>query len=106
MSREEHRDAVIKVKKDIIDGKIFQTEVGYKKRFEIKGDTIKLYQDLRESNPSPQMFYVKFGDQKLIGANPELLFRLRQGEMETYPLAGTTKRGATPERIPLLQDDY
>jgi anthranilate synthase component 1 len=40
------------------------------------------------------MYYVKFGEQKLIGASPELLFRLRQGEMETFPLAGTTKRGA------------
>ena len=34
-----------------------------------------------------------FKDQKIIGASPELLFRLKNGEMETYPLAGTTKRG-------------
>ena len=39
------------------------------------------------------MYYVKFGAQKIIGASPELLFRLRNGEMETFPLAGTTKRG-------------
>ncbi len=97
MSKEQHRDAVLKVKQDIIDGKIFQTEVGFKKYFEIHGDTIGLYEKLREVNPSPQMYYLKFGDQKLIGASPELLFRLRQGEMETFPLAGTAKRGATPE---------
>ncbi|MEJ2041867.1 MAG: chorismate-binding protein [Reinekea sp.] len=97
MSKEQHRDAVLKVKQDIIDGKIFQTEVGFKKHFEIHGDTIGLYEKLREVNPSPQMYYLKFGDQKLIGASPELLFRLRQGEMETFPLAGTAKRGATPE---------
>lgn len=96
MTREEHRDAVMKVKQDIIDGKIFQTEVGFKKRFVLKGDTINIYEQLREVNPSPQMYYVKFGEQKLIGASPELLFRLRQGEMETFPLAGTTKRGSTP----------
>jgi anthranilate synthase component I len=97
MCKEQHRDAVLKVKQDIIDGKIFQTEVGFKKHFEIHGDTIGLYEKLREVNPSPQMYYLKFGDQKLIGASPELLFRLRQGEMETFPLAGTAKRGATPE---------
>lgn len=96
MSREEHRAAVLKVKQDIVEGKIFQTEVGFKKHFRLHGDTINLYEKLREVNPSPQMYYVKFGDQKLIGASPELLFRLRQGEMETFPLAGTTKRGATP----------
>lgn len=97
MTREEHAAAVMKVKQDIIDGKIFQTEVGFKKRFKLDGDTINIYEQLREVNPSPQMYYVKFGEQKLIGASPELLFRLRQGEMETFPLAGTAKRGVTEE---------
>ena len=97
MSKAEHREAVLKVKQDIIDGKIFQTEVGFKKYFKLEGDAVNIYEQLREVNPSPQMYYVKFGEQKLIGASPELLFRLRQGEMETFPLAGTTKRGATPE---------
>ncbi|SIS45494.1 anthranilate synthase component 1 [Neptunomonas antarctica] len=97
MTQAEHAAAVMKVKQDIIDGKIFQTEVGFKKRFKLEGDTINIYEKLREVNPSPQMYYVKFGEQKLIGASPELLFRLRQGEMETFPLAGTAKRGATEE---------
>ncbi len=94
MTQQDHADAVMKVKQDIVEGKIFQTEVGFKKRFRLEGDTINIYEQLREVNPSPQMYYVKFGEQKLIGASPELLFRLRQGEMETFPLAGTTKRGA------------
>lgn len=93
MSREEHAAAVMKVKNDIVDGKIFQCEVGFKERFKLEGDTVNIYEQLREVNPSPQMYYVKFGEQTLIGASPELLFRLRQGEMETFPLAGTTKRG-------------
>lgn len=94
MSREEHAQAVAKVKQDIIDGKIFQTEVGFKKWFDLDGDTIGIYEKMREVNPSPQMYYIKFDSQKIIGASPELLFRLRQGEMETFPLAGTAKRGA------------
>ncbi|MEC8482289.1 MAG: chorismate-binding protein, partial [Pseudomonadota bacterium] len=94
MSREEHAQAVAKVKQDIVDGKIFQTEVGFKKWFDLDGDTIGIYEQMREVNPSPQMYYIKFGEQKVIGASPELLFRLRQGEMETFPLAGTAKRGA------------
>ena len=97
MTRQQHTDAVMKVKQDIVDGKIFQCEVGFKKRFRLEGDTINIYEKMREMNPSPQMYYVKFGEQKLIGASPEMLFRLRQGEMETFPLAGTAKRGATPE---------
>ncbi|WP_172116421.1 anthranilate synthase component I family protein [Halomonas hibernica] len=97
MSQAEHAAAVAKVKQDIIDGKVFQCEVGFKKRFRIEGDTVALYDQLRTINPSPQMYYMKFGDQKLVGASPELLFRLRQGEMETFPLAGTTTRGQTPQ---------
>jgi anthranilate synthase component 1 len=93
MTREEHATAVMKVKQDIVDGKIFQCEVGFKKRFRLEGDSINIYEQLRAVNPSPQMYYVKFGEQKLIGASPELLFRLRQGEMETFPLAGTAGRG-------------
>ncbi|MGL1901910.1 MAG: anthranilate synthase component I family protein [Fibrobacterales bacterium] len=94
MSEEAHKNAVNKVKQDIVNGLIFQCEVGFKSRYELNGDTINIYEQLREVNPSPQMYYVKFGEEKVIGASPELLFRLRQGEMETFPLAGTAKRGA------------
>jgi len=73
MTRDEHREAVLKVKQDIIEGKIFQTEVGFKKYYKLEGDTINIYEQLRNINPSPQMYYVKFGEQKLIGASPELL---------------------------------
>ncbi|KZN14147.1 anthranilate synthase component I family protein [Marinomonas sp. TW1] len=94
MTKTDHADAVAKVKQDIVEGKIFQCEVGFKKWFELEGDTINLYEELREVNPSPQMYYIKFAEQKVIGASPELLFRVRQDEMETFPLAGTAKRGA------------
>jgi anthranilate synthase component 1 len=43
------------------------------------------------------MFFIKFGQTKLVGASPELLFRLRQGELETFPLAGTARRGKNSE---------
>ena len=54
---------------------------------------LKPFNPLRLLNPSPHMDFMKFDDQVIIGASPELLFRLRNGEMETFPLAGTTKRG-------------
>jgi len=95
MTKTDHADAVAKVKQDIVDGKIFQTEVGFKKWFSLDGDCINIYEQMRQINPSPQMYFIKFGEQKIIGASPEMLFRLRQGEMETFPLAGTAKRGET-----------
>jgi len=96
LTQAEHRDAVLRVKDDIIKGYIFQCEVGFKTVYTIQGDTLRIYDNLRTMNPSPHMYYVKFGHQKVIGASPELLFRLRQGEMETFPLAGTIRRGNSP----------
>jgi anthranilate synthase component 1 len=94
MNKNEHKLAVLKIKDDIKNGLIFQCEVGFKSHYVIKGDITEIYSKLRELNPSPHMYYMKFNDQKIIGASPELLFRLRNGEMETFPLAGTTKRGS------------
>ncbi len=95
MSREEHASAVMQVKEDIISGRIFQCEVGFKSKYRINGAKMPIYEKLRTVNPSPHMYFMKFDQQYIIGASPELLFRLRQGEMETYPLAGTAKRGAS-----------
>jgi len=93
MSQEEHAKAVMQVKEDIVSGRIFQCEVGFKSKYRIAGDKMPIYEKLRAVNPSPHMYFMKFSQQCIIGASPELLFRLRQGEMETYPLAGTAKRG-------------
>ncbi len=92
-TREEHADMVEKVKDHIKAGNTFQCEVGFKTEFKIDGDAIHIYDKLRTVNPSPFMYYVKFGDKKIIGASPELLFSLRNGEMATRPLAGTIGRG-------------
>lgn len=97
ISEAEHAQAVEKVKEDIHAGLVFQCEVGFKSHYQVSGDKTRIYAKLREVNPSPHMYYLKFGEQHIIGASPELLFRLRNDEMETYPLAGTSKRGNTPQ---------
>lgn len=94
LTKDAHAVMVEKVKEHIRAGNTFQCEVGYKSEYTIKGDTIALYEKLRKVNPSPFMYYLKFGAKKVIGASPELLFSLRDGEMTTRPLAGTTRRGA------------
>lgn len=88
-----HKKNVEYVLEEIKKGNTFQCEVGFKSEFEIEGDAILIYENLRKVNPSPFMYYLKFNSQKIVGASPELLFRLKNGDMETFPLAGTTKRG-------------
>ena len=97
MTKEDHRKAVLKIKEDIKNGLIFQCEVGFKSHYRIKGNLTEIYSKLRSLNPSPHMYFMKFDDQVIIGASPELLFRLKNGEMETFPLAGTTRRGSNKE---------
>jgi anthranilate synthase component I len=94
LTKEEHKNIVNLAKEKIVSGHIFQVEVGFKSEYTILGRKIPLYESLRLTNPSPFMYYVKFGEEVIIGASPELLFSLRNKEMETYPLAGTTKRGS------------
>ncbi len=92
-SKLDHRTDVETVKKKICQGRVFQCEVGFKSNYEVTGNSLRLYESLRSYNPSPHMYYFKFDDQKIVGASPELLFKLSQGEMESFPLAGTIRRG-------------
>jgi anthranilate synthase component I len=93
LNKNKHRKIVNKVKEQIIAGNTFQCEVGFKSEYLLEGDSLVVYDRLRKVNPSPFMYYIKFGKKKIIGASPELLFSLRDGEMTTRPLAGTIKRG-------------
>ncbi len=93
LTKKEHEKIVEKVIEHIKAGNTFQCEVGFKTEYEIKGDALQIYKRLRIINPSPFMYYFKFNDKKIIGASPELLFSLRDGEMTTKPLAGTIRRG-------------
>lgn len=93
----EHKQMLLKVREEIISGHTFQCEIGLKTEFTITGDSIVLYERLRKINPSPFMYFIKFGDKKIIGASPEMLFGMRNSEMSTFPLAGTIKRGKTKQ---------
>jgi anthranilate synthase component I len=95
LTQKEHAAIVKKVKEEISVGNTFQCEVGFKTEYTIEGDSFQIYERLSRTNPSPFTYYIKFGDKKIIGASPELLFSLRDGEMTTRPLAGTIKRGKT-----------
>ncbi|MBN2759606.1 MAG: anthranilate synthase component I [Rhodobacteraceae bacterium] len=93
--------AVDKAKDYIRAGDIFQVVPSqrWSQRFALP--PFALYRSLRRMNPSPFMFYFDFalsdGPFQVIGASPEILVRLRDGEVTIRPIAGTRPRGATPE---------
>ena len=86
-------------------GDIFQVVPSqrWKQRFELP--PFALYRSLRRTNPSPFMFFFNFGGFQVVGASPEILVRLRDGEVTVRPIAGTRKRGATPEEDKALEAD-
>jgi anthranilate synthase component 1 len=89
INKNDFEKAVIKAKKYVAAGDIFQ--VVPSKRFEInyEGDLIDFYKMLREINPSPYMYYLKMGKRQIIGSSPEMLVRVENGVVETFPIAGT-----------------
>ena len=62
-----------------------------------------LYRALRRINPAPFLIYFEFAGFAAVGASPEILVRLRDGEVTIRPLAGTRRRGATPEEDKALE---
>ena len=103
--REDFEDAVRKAKEYIVAGDAIQVVLSQRFSGEVTGEDFSLYRNLRSVNPSPYMFYLNFGDYKLIGASPEILVRLTDGKIELRPIAGTRPRGATSEEDRALEND-
>ena len=82
---------VNKAKKYIHDGDIFQVVLSRKFAFESSGDDLTLYKTLRKLNPSPYMYHLKQNKKTIIGASPEMLVRITNDKVETFPIAGTRK---------------
>ena len=91
-------DAVAKSKRYIADGDMMQVQVSQRLSQPFPYSPVNLYRSLRSINPSPYMFYFDFGDAQLVGASPEILVRREGDKVTLRPIAGTRKRGSTPEK--------
>lgn len=84
-------------------GDIYQIQIGHEITITSSIAPFAVYQVLRKMNPSPYMYCFKMGKVTVIGASPELFIRIHQNEVTMRPIAGTIKRGATPEADELNQ---
>ncbi len=105
-TRSDYEEAVERVREYIRAGDAFQI-VPSQRFFAEIGDLepFLLYRGLRTVNPSPYMTYLKLGDLVLVGASPEPLVRVEGRRVMTRPIAGTRRRGATPEEDALLAEE-
>ena len=91
LNDDEFYEIVEKAKKYIYDGDIFQVVLSRKFSFEASGDYLKVYQKLRSLNPSPYLYHLKMNKKIIIGSSPEMLLRVTNDYVETFPIAGTRK---------------
>jgi anthranilate synthase component 1 len=105
-TRPGYEEAVERAKEYIRAGDAFQIVPSQRFFAEIGDlDPFLLYRGLRTVNPSPYMTYLKLGDLALVGASPEPLVRVEGRHVMTRPIAGTRRRGATPEEDALLAEE-
>ena len=97
MPAENFKAMVQKAKSYIAKGDIFQVVLSQRFSIDFKLPAISLYRSLRRLNPSPFLFYFAMDDVAVVGSSPEILVRLRDGEVTIRPIAGTRKRGATEQ---------
>lgn len=90
-------EKVKKAKEYIAAGDIFQVQISQRFSLNVRSNPFDVYRALRRVNPSPYMFYLRFGDLHVVGSSPEVLVRLEGNLVETRPIAGTRRRGRDPE---------
>lgn len=91
-------------------GDIFQVVLSQRFNIDTTVDPLHVYRVLRVMNPSPYMYYLKMGEQVIVGTSPEALVKVNDGKVETRPIAGTRPRGRTAEEdksleVELLADE-
>jgi anthranilate synthase component I len=97
--------AVSRCKEYIGDGDIFQVVLSQRVEQHASLRPLDLYRSLRSINPSPYMYFLRCGEFDVVGASPEMLIRVEDGIVETRPIAGTRRRGATKVEDRLLEQD-
>ena len=105
ISKEKFKSLVIKAKKYIKNGDIFQVVLSQRFQRKIYKKPIEIYNRLRKSNPSPFMFYFNYNDFNVLGSSPEILVRLRKDQVTIRPIAGTRPRGQNVQEDKKYEND-
>jgi anthranilate synthase component 1 len=96
---------VLKAKEYITAGDIIQVVGSHRFSATTKASPIDVYRAARSINPSPYMFLLELDGFSLVGASPEIHVRCEDGKVEIRPIAGTRRRGQTPEEDLALEKE-
>lgn len=112
-TKTQYIEAVKKAKEYIANGDFMQIQIGQVITKAFRDSPLSLYRALRSINPSPYMYFWNFDSFYVVGSSPEILVRQEvikkakndKSIVTIRPLAGTRKRGSTPEEDALLASD-
>ena len=105
MVPEAYKAKVEQAKEYIAAGDIFQVVLSQRFEAPFELPSFSLYRALRRVNPSPFLYYLNFGAFAVVGSSPEILVRVRKGEVTIRPIAGTRPRGRTPDEDKALSKE-
>ncbi len=106
MARDEYEAAVRRILEHIRAGDTFQTVLAQHFSVPLGVGSLDVYRALRMINPSPYLFHLDLGGgNQLIGASPEVLVEVADGVVRIRPIAGTRRRGNTPEEDDRLEGE-
>ncbi|WP_425554468.1 anthranilate synthase component I [Georgenia daeguensis] len=110
--RADFENAVLAAKQAIVDGEVFQVVLSQRLDIDCAADPLDVYRVLRTINPSPYMYYLQLDDGAgdgegfaVVGSSPETLVRVQDGQVTTFPIAGSRPRGATPAEDRALAEE-
>jgi anthranilate synthase component 1 len=98
-------EAVGRIKEHIVAGDTFQTVLSQRFSVETDVDPFDLYRVLRVINPSPYLYLLDTGEAHIVGSSPEALVQVHDRTVETWPIAGTRRRGADAEEDRMLAQE-
>jgi anthranilate synthase component 1 len=105
LTKEQFLSNVSKAKEYIRAGDIFQVVLSQRFEMDTEVSPLHVYRVLRTMNPSPYMYYLKMGEERIVGTSPELLVRVESDKVQTRPIAGTRPRGKTPDEDEALEKE-
>lgn len=104
-SREDFEAGVERIKEYIRAGDIFQAVPSQRLSAALTVSPLQVYRSVRSLNPSPYMFNLRLGPASLVGASPEILVSVEQGQVAVRPIAGTIHRGANAAEDQALAEE-
>ena len=104
-TQEDFEAAVSSIKEYVLAGDVMQTVLSRRMSVAFEAPPLNLYRALRCLNPSPYMYFLNLDDFHIVGSSPEILARVEGSEVTVRPIAGTRKRGATPDEDKALEEE-